>query len=68
MVELHTNTCIDIGKSSAKSGGKKRSACFLVNDGFPNKCHKIPDGIKKYELLRQKPTYFAVSHFKRFTC
>jgi len=23
------------GKSSAKSGGKKRSACFFVNDGFP---------------------------------
>ena len=28
-------TCIATGKSSAKSGGKKRSACFLVNDGFP---------------------------------
>jgi len=25
------------GKSSAKSGGKKRSACFFVNDGFPAK-------------------------------
>jgi hypothetical protein len=25
------------GKSSAKSGGKKRSACFFVNDGFPEK-------------------------------
>jgi len=23
------------GKSSAKSGGKKRSACFFVNDGLP---------------------------------
>ena len=23
------------GKSSAKSGGKKRSACFFVKDGFP---------------------------------
>lgn len=31
----HYNTCIDTGKSSAKSGGKNRSACFLVNEGFP---------------------------------
>ena len=30
-------TCMATGKSSAKSGGKKRSACFLENDGFPEK-------------------------------
>jgi hypothetical protein len=29
------DTCIATGKSSAKSGGKNRSACFFVNDGFP---------------------------------
>jgi hypothetical protein len=23
------------GKSSAKSGGKNKSACFFVNEGFP---------------------------------
>jgi len=28
---------METGKSSAKSGGKKRSACFFVNDGFPAK-------------------------------
>jgi hypothetical protein len=30
-------TCIDTGKSSAKSGGKNRSACFLVNEGLPDR-------------------------------
>lgn len=36
------DTCIATGKSSAKSGGKKRSACFFVKDGFPtNKNRKI---------------------------
>jgi hypothetical protein len=35
-------TCIATGKSSAKSGGKKRSACFFENDGFPaNKFQKV---------------------------
>jgi hypothetical protein len=28
-------TCIATGKSSWKSGGKKRSACFLEKPGFP---------------------------------
>jgi hypothetical protein len=27
--------CIATGKSSWKSGGKKRSACFLEKPGFP---------------------------------
>ena len=36
------DTCIATGKSSAKSGGKKRSACFFVKDGFPtNKNAKL---------------------------
>lgn len=30
-------TCIATGKSSAKSGGKNRSACFFENPGFPVK-------------------------------
>lgn len=32
----YNKTCIETGKSSAKSGGKNRSACFLVYDGFPD--------------------------------
>ena len=36
------DTCIATGKSSAKSGGKKRSASFFVKDGFPtNKNAKL---------------------------
>ena len=29
------STCIATGKSSAKSGGKKRSACFFAKPGIP---------------------------------
>jgi hypothetical protein len=51
-------TCIATGKSSWKSGGKKRSACFLENPGFPaikkylNK--NDSNGNNKWELERGK--------------
>lgn len=34
--EAREKTCIDTGKSSTKSGGKNKSACFFVNEGLPD--------------------------------
>jgi hypothetical protein len=39
-------TCIATGKSSWKSGGKKRSACFLEKPGFPT----MKQSIKRMEI------------------
>lgn len=44
-------TCMATGKSSAKSGGKNRSACFFVKDGFPEKFHSQVLRIKAKVLM-----------------
>ena len=50
-------TCIETGKSSAKSGGKNRSACFFENPGLP--AHQLECFQLKFRLLpsfRESPT------------
>jgi len=55
------------GKSSAKSGGKKRSACFFVNDGFPAKAiGKVNSGMMINQIKDDKIIQMIYSYNKKY--
>lgn len=51
------------GKSSAKSGGKNRSACFFVKDGFPEEEKKEIQTHMFLQLYNHQNTMHKTTNF-----